>query len=299
MNSEKQRYMGIEILRFIASFGIVWFHVGAWGAHAAYGALPVFVMLSVIFVIHTDVPVKAQAGKYASRLLIPWMFWSVVYAVLKIGEAFISKKALLSKFNMSMLATGTSLHLWYLPCAFLFIMLVVFIRKSIVNKQSVFSSYVFAVITGCLVIGISSFFVKITHLVPLGQWLFLFPAISFGVFFYTTQYDSYVSILRKGFWLAMVFFIITHLLGLKGLAIPYIVAGVACFIFLVPKKTAGNIVLFLGKISFGIYLVHVIFISFFIKAGFAPKSFPLVIVTFLASVAVSAIIQKTLFRRFV
>lgn len=107
----------IDILRFIGAIGIIWFHLDLPGSDIGLAALPMFVALFVCFGMGRD-----RAG-LTDRLLRPWLFWSAIFVVAKLGQAMVSGAPLADEFAWWMLFAGPSIHLWFLPFSYLFVRL--------------------------------------------------------------------------------------------------------------------------------------------------------------------------------
>jgi len=122
-----ERLANVERLRIVAMLEIVTFHVGGAVGVDEYRlpivgglGLPVFLLLNNTF----NCTLTARRGTRAfldakvSRLLLPWLVWSAVYAAVvaaerlrhdePIAEAFLSWRTLLG---------GTYTHLWFVPFA--------------------------------------------------------------------------------------------------------------------------------------------------------------------------------------
>lgn len=102
----------VDYCRLIAAFGIVWFHTEAPGYRIAYAAVPFFIVL-------LSLPSRSSLGDRARRLLVPFVIWSGIYAALRVSSAFHEGTGLFDWWEPWMLLTGTSIHLWFLPFAFL------------------------------------------------------------------------------------------------------------------------------------------------------------------------------------
>ena len=101
----------VDYARFLAALGIVWFHTHAPGKELAYSALPFFLVLLAM-------PSRADAGQRAKRLLLPFVTWSMIYAAEFTGLAMSKGNPPFGWWHTSMIVTGVSLHLWFLPFAF-------------------------------------------------------------------------------------------------------------------------------------------------------------------------------------
>lgn len=110
----------LDHARLAAAAGIVLFHAGAPGAWLGYAALPFFLMLLIQMAAPTAArqPLGAYAAGRARRLLLPWLWWSGVYALMKLADVVLAGSTLGAEFAPWMLATGPAIHLWFLPFAF-------------------------------------------------------------------------------------------------------------------------------------------------------------------------------------
>lgn len=117
-----KRDSAIEWLRVASAVGIVWFHTGVTGAYWGYAGLIIFLLMSIMFEAGPNAARPLSVLKVARRLLLPWAFWWVIYALLNIvrGDPIVD---LTHGFLLGILA-GPSVHLWYLP--FMFCVLIAF-----------------------------------------------------------------------------------------------------------------------------------------------------------------------------
>jgi hypothetical protein len=70
----------VDYARLLAAVGIIWFHAQAPGSVFAYVALPFFLVLLAL-------PSKASVSVKAQRLLVPFVSWSLIYALINIALA--------------------------------------------------------------------------------------------------------------------------------------------------------------------------------------------------------------------
>ena len=118
-SDQKRLRQDIEILRIASAFGIVWFHAGRDTFGIGYGGLVVFLILSGFF--STAQSAKRRSvwqilSRRASRLLVPWAVWMVLYGI---RNHFIDRDLIETDrgwFNG--LLAGTHIHLWFLPYIF-------------------------------------------------------------------------------------------------------------------------------------------------------------------------------------
>jgi surface polysaccharide O-acyltransferase-like enzyme len=113
----------VDYCRLIAAFGIVWFHTEAPGYRIAYAGLPFFLVLLAL-------PSRMSVPDRARRLLLPFLIWSVVYGLLRVWNSAVEGQALLGWWMPWMALAGPSIHLWFLPFAFLVALVAPFLRAS-------------------------------------------------------------------------------------------------------------------------------------------------------------------------
>lgn len=101
----------VDYFRLAAALGIVWFNSGAPGARLAYAALPFFLVL-------ISLPSTLSVAAQARRLIVPFLVWSALYALVQIAFAVKRHEGAFDWWEWNMLLTGTWLHLWLLPFAF-------------------------------------------------------------------------------------------------------------------------------------------------------------------------------------
>lgn len=119
------RLANVERLRLVAMFEIVAFHVsGAFGTNTrlpvlAGLGLPTFLLLNNAF----NLTLSERMGSRpflqvkVSRLVLPWVVWSVVYAGIGMLERLRHGERLTEGFSFWMIVGGTYDHLWFVPFA--------------------------------------------------------------------------------------------------------------------------------------------------------------------------------------
>jgi len=131
-----QRNYNVDRLRILATFGIVWFHtVGIPGRHVAYAGLAIFIMLSFAYVTLRS-PMATSAAILSERfkrLLLPWAFWWLIYLAAKMGKSVLSNTPFSADIDLGWILAGPSIHLWYLPFAFVMTMIVSGLNKTMIG----------------------------------------------------------------------------------------------------------------------------------------------------------------------
>lgn len=141
----KEYRRGVDLLRFVACFGIVWDHARAYGADIGYLALAVFLLLTSFFAVQSFDRANARGQDFgvsgagfwlprAQRILIPWLAWCVIYKVVQYLVADDPASVPLLSDPWSLLL-GSWIHLWFLPFAMIFLVLIPPIARSVTNRR--------------------------------------------------------------------------------------------------------------------------------------------------------------------
>jgi surface polysaccharide O-acyltransferase-like enzyme len=121
-----ERLANVERLRIVAMLEIVSFHVGGAVATDTYRlpivgglGLPVFLLLNNAFncTLSERMGTRAFLDLKVSRLLLPWLIWSGVYAGIVLAEKVRHGEPLAAAFSPWMIIGGTYTHLWFVPFA--------------------------------------------------------------------------------------------------------------------------------------------------------------------------------------
>lgn len=116
----RTRYGGLSMVRTLAMLSIVAYHVDLRPLlGVSFGITSLQIVLCALVARSSQAPpMGAFAAKRATRLLAPFVFWSAVYAIVEVLLALYHHQSIAGRFNLRMLAAGTSFHLWFLPWAF-------------------------------------------------------------------------------------------------------------------------------------------------------------------------------------
>lgn len=301
----KTKSLWIEILRTIATVSVILLHVSSpllymhakslnsywWTGNVFNSAVrycvPVFVMITGTLLLPQVIDLKLYFSKRISKILLPFLFWSLVYIGCDLllisdhGKDF-SVYDIIS-FSFSHFLHGASYHLWY----------------------------IYMLIGLYLVIPFFSWWIRNSSekqiLCFLGLWIAIIAAWRFGNFanntlFYFGQFTGYLVL---GYYISVKDFKIdlhvsnriAFFLYLAGTAITIFgtylvtekagrfrnifydyrslsVVASATGIFILAKNNAftvhrhlAGLVELIGKLSYGIYLVHVLILYFLEKIG--------------------------------
>jgi peptidoglycan/LPS O-acetylase OafA/YrhL len=304
------RNANIERLRFLASAGILWYHLESVPyASVGYAGLPIFLMVFSALIVQRSVeePFQEFVSKRFSRLILPWLFWSCVYAVLVVVKHAVKSRET-GDFPSQYYLIGSYIHLWFLPYAFIMGLLIYVIHRVVWSKVDQ------RLTVGCLVvISFSVWFIGahfLTNLLsnyrytpPFPQWVFGFPGILVGCAIgYSlglskrARITAMIAIMASSVIMA----ILLSNQGIRQTVIPYgIGITCVCLLFMIPGKS-DPISHFLASLTYGIYLVHpmVVSVIHFLFAD-SISIYGVAVLTLIGSMSMVVLIQQTPLRRFV
>lgn len=297
-------FAGLEWLKLTASIGIVVFHLGLPYAHVGYAGLPIFVMLTVAMA-SKSAAVRAwpefRRGR-VQRLLLPWLFWSLVYALVQCLMASMQSRPVWSWLHWSVPLIGGYPHLWYLPFAAAVTLLVGRTQcgRRRRNQARAWPWFV----GGALLMPLCSRGMLQALPMPLPQWLFVTPAVLFGIGLGTTPIAHQAA--RKSLTYLLAICLagcgVCWLLGLQEMIEPYSLGALATvFAWCMPWRiTPGQ--QWFTRTSFGIYLLH--HLTFLLLAltmatfRLALPPFAVLMLTVGLAIAATAALLATRMRRF-
>lgn len=156
----------IDYGRLLAALGIVWFNAQAPGDRIAYMALPFFLILLTL-------PPTSNLPARAKRLLLPFLIWSVVFAMLNTALALKTHAAPFDWWQWSMILSGTWIHLWFLPFAFLAAVVAPWFQHPLAS------------LGGALLVATLIVMDKVPESVPFGQWAFGAIPVLVGIAYFS------------------------------------------------------------------------------------------------------------------
>jgi len=120
----------LDVVRFIAAFGIIVLHVAplaqgtAWLGPLGRFAVPFFTTMAVVLAVdgcrrHPATKFGAYVVSRLFRIYVPFLIWTVLYIVLRdLKYHYYSHQASVP-LEWSLLLVGSAHHLWFLPFIFL------------------------------------------------------------------------------------------------------------------------------------------------------------------------------------
>ncbi len=305
-DSKKQEW--IDSLRVLATVSVIFLHVAApavyqyesvsnfdWGVGNIYDSsvrfcVPVFLMISGALILSKTYESTGEyLRKRVLRILLPFLFWSIVYIAKSLflkfhkGEIFDSIEDL--KFIFIQLKNGASFHLWYV---YLIIGLYLFfpIIGKWINKSN---KYEIEYFLGIWTLTIFAQLPIVKNMMPnidmtyysgyiglpiLGYYLSKYP------FDFNRKKEIYILLILTGILITIfgTFFITRHHDKFIDSFYAYLAPNVilvAIGIFLFFKdfvnfgKKTTYIILIFSKYSYGTYLVHILVLWALQQIGFS------------------------------
>lgn len=179
LGKNSDRRLGIEFARLFGCVGICWFHLGVSYREVAYASLPMFMLITLLVSKppRSNIEVWVGIQRRARRLLVPWVKFSALYALVAI---YFANKNGLNWFDWwkpEMLLVGTSVHLWFLPAAFLAAVLL------LLTQQALRTRSVYVIMLGLFIASVIAVFMFHVHpnVAPSPQWRFISVSVLSGI----------------------------------------------------------------------------------------------------------------------
>ena len=259
----------VELLKLLASFGIVAFHGGDVPFRLFYySGLVIFTILLIYYLPKTNsISIVKFSRSRFKRLMVPWAAWFLVYCFINliIGNDFFD----VNQPAYRWILVGRSVHLWFLPFAFISSALIVAVERyvSISEKTSLKLILISAVILVAF-----SFWTRIIDNIniPFQQWRHAFPAVFIGLALRHCKSKAHLVLLAFAISAAS---IVANSIGNNSFGIPYLVGVLSSIIFInLPQITPGKILEY-SQCAYGIYLIHPVFYILFWTAGIPSSLF--------------------------
>lgn len=281
----------VEIARFIAAIGIVWFHEHTPFRDIAIAGLSTFFVFLIFFSMrrHGTNDTLFDAVRQNALLIKLWIVWSIVYAIARIAAAIATGKPIGGEFSTWMLFTGPSLHLWFLPFSFVIVLLF-----CTINKVTVWLPHLLKIGLVLAVMGTVAYYLTkhgFPKTIPEAQYISVLPA---------TIYAYALSIGANTASMLMP----VSILGICLLAfappngyIAWALGGAIASLSLLVVTSSTSASAAMGRISLTIYLVHPAVSSAIKTAKLNPEDGILTaVIVIVLSVALSAALDRWRFK---
>jgi surface polysaccharide O-acyltransferase-like enzyme len=315
--SQQSRIANIERLRILSAFGVASFHTHDWFPRSLGVAGFIILLLSFCaFVVNKPEPVGVAkvAKRKAQRLLKPWLFWSIIYGGLGLVKMVHENVSFSEVFSSTMLLTGTRIHLWFLPFAFVAALLLAYVHRRIVGIRDSYTILTSIFIGALCVFGCSIIQSHLQPPTPLAQWVLGLPALPIGFAIGRIKILQKTGDRKKYF----VFIILSVLVACVGcimfdrfsqgvwlnysskFAVRYFFSLVILCAALHWRGTLDPVSASLASLSYGIYLIHPLVLVPFYLFDIAIQH-PLLLLFLVLSVSslITFVLKKTLLKQFV
>lgn len=269
------RLIGVDWLRGFAAFGIVGCHLSLPNMTAEAGHLKalmdvnvgVFAMLAGFFFLPSCskfVSWLEYVKQRSKRLLIPYLFWSFAYMVVDLIMDLLMHKPELSfepdswKYWYSILLQGdASAHLWFLIALFYTQVAGFLVSKGLLKHKSLGNT---------VICGVSGF-VMVVLCGEFGNWYRFYFLRLVGFFWMGVALFFVKDFIRR---VPIVVWIVLDLIGATLLSMGWRCGKVGDCVLILPLVCAAlawhpqsekleQMGRFLGRTSFGVYLIHLFF----------------------------------------
>lgn len=291
-----QRNHSIDLLRVVAAFGIVWAHMlmsESYSALLGYTALTVFLIMVPYLSVTRQERREDRflaAGEHRphiriQRIIGPWLFWCLVY---KLPFAYQQRdiSAIAQLDDPYSLLVGPSIHLWFLP--FILIASAIFfpITRAIKSPSALIAATLAAVVVSSAVL-----YVHDTEAIPqpFAQWAFAMPPFLFSLL------AAHARKFGLGYVPVAIYLGVCTLFLVFGHAYwPFFcMLAVVVFALAYTSNYKNERFYSLGKLSFGIYLTHPIFMLVWFKfVGPTSHLFIGAVVVFLLSAITTTVLLR-------
>jgi peptidoglycan/LPS O-acetylase OafA/YrhL len=298
MENDSKRNSIIELTRFLAACEVVCYHVDApWSEYVR--VLPIFLIFSIVFTVNSRLSISDQRKKAFERIMLPWLFWSAIYGLARIIRPMILHSSPGDEFHWWIFLAGTAQALWYLPFAYVSNMTVLHFTRRFHFKLTSSNSHLIALCGGLLLIASAVIVPKIYGHFPFDQWIYLSPVVIVALLYSSFYYSFHKLAFSYGLWMVILCCIgamaLHWKIGLTNLG-PILLCAL---IFSYKPSRSFRFFDYLGKLSYGIYLVHTLASYVWNYLGFPQRSYSLLFLTLVTSILATALLHKTMFRKFV
>ncbi len=288
----RERRQSIDLMRFVAAFGIVWAHMQAPGMIEGYVALSLFVVLTGFLSLRS----LARGGVrrfWVGRLLrflLPWLVWAALFRLLDVLRAA-DVSLLWTLTDPWWLLIGPAVHLWFLPFVVIFSPGVILALAAVRSARGVWLAA-----GACLPLGLGAVWLHDAGGLPqpLAQWAFALTPLLYGILSALGHHHRAVA--APLLFVAAVGGIAGF--GWGSLAAPFMLSAALIFEAFWRADLRWPAATALGRLAFGIYLIHPAAMLVWFKLGGAvlPAQLGAVAVFVLAALATVVLRQSSVGR---
>lgn len=295
-SASAERIIGFDIVRALAAMGVIWVHAGRspfWNDHnlgpaGSWGTafLNTLAGFFVVFALYrrADRGVLAFAGHRVWRIYGAFVVWSLLYLAARVVNYIVFHKKSGIQWDWDLLFFGTTYHLWFLPYLLIITLLtlpiVAWALRSRARMAGVAVLFVVAA-SAVLILPEPEFLGYGRDQLPLFHLYARAPGFLFGLgigLWMLAGFRPRVEMRHAAACAAVVVccMYLSLTTELPKHVLNRVAATAAFMIALAPwQGPVARWIASMGKLGFGVYLCHVLFLEAFVtvvaKAGFAPS----------------------------
>jgi len=248
----------VDLMRFLAAFGIVWDHARAPYADIGYLALSLFLVLTSYLAVGSFLRSDGKGFwlSRARRIALPWLFWCLVFRVVFEVVSDAPFAVLAEPWS---LLIGPSIHLWFLPFVMLALVVIAPLCRWITGPREVWLAAL-GLVTLSIPLGLLHAEVApLAWLVstepfpqPLPQWFYSLPLFLFGALLALAQRIglTWVPVAAAGVISAVLVYRAPEFASVQMILVALV------FLAVWRVEIAGRWPTVLAGHAFGIYLLH-------------------------------------------
>jgi peptidoglycan/LPS O-acetylase OafA/YrhL len=263
----------------------------------ALGGLHAFTALTAAFTIRSarNTSLAQATRRRVTSLVLPWLFWCAFYGLSGGLDRLRHGENPLAWLTPSAPLIGTTIHLWFLPFAFL-----VGLALHFPARRSEGAAWVGWLAALPVVIAVSCSMEHLALPEPFGQWRSVMPGVALGgcLGCLAPSERSNWPKLAVAASVVAATLIVAIVLGYWMTALPLLVGLLPTVIAWGTGRSRDQRLFALSGLSFGIYLVHPFFSRLF-HGQLESSPWTLFAATSLASLVFVFVLQRTPLRRFV
>jgi surface polysaccharide O-acyltransferase-like enzyme len=295
-NEKSTREHWVDFLRVVATFLVVLAHIGVWGGGPGWAdaffytlsriGVPLFFMLSGYLLLPKEEDTWSFLKKRASKILIPFFFWSVVYDVYSNQALAETGLTLESVFRMlvRILRGPRAPHLWYLYALIGLYLFTPILRLFIAKARKLDVWYY--IILWLLAVPV---FLIVQGFTPIRSGFELYYFSGYVGYFLLGLALGGLELKPKVIWLAASLFILGFVATFTVVSLNLFpdldeavlrtyfslnVVAMSASAFLLLKQprdrilpSADGLLFSISRASFGIYLIHWLVVGWVLQAG--------------------------------
>lgn len=255
----------VDVIRLVSAALIVCFHSrGAPYKDITLSGLAYFVLLTFYLQAISELRGRhLDLRKRASRLLVPWLLWSLFYGMLKL----VKHPPILFDFqgHLSSFLIGTEIHLWFLPFAFLGGIAAHLLLRSALRLPARGALLFLSLVSVALATAVPM--VSKSLYPPFSQWMYALPLLPISLAIALSEDRS----LKRFAYYYVVILILTLFITWRCAEPSYLIGVLVLSVSILPKSRDLEGLKWLANLSMGIYLLHpVVFLVIYMYVPTAP-----------------------------